>query len=1445
MNNFWNYKDTLLSLVNYNNIIKKYLTQELCILKTSDFDDLTKVATIYFQAKKFNEIHFHLKFDELPVYQTFKTLLMHKNHLCLDQTKICFSWNTQNLFNPKTISNILELYLLDQFPNNPLTLSLATQKIQLENDLVTFVFDNQNSYQGFQFVHSDINKFLSLFFNKNNLNINFVCSFDQEEKTPTTESVKLEVENEVSDVTLSIPLLKIAPLSSEKFYQVWKIETKINFNKSKNIILQIKNDNLFYACLLANKLLTKDCFKKLKTNDWIQIKKFSVSDAKDAKSSDYLVDDFVIVDLKQTITKKESYPNQFANLSLHTKSSSHDGLFTYEDFLATASFYQHKALGITDWNAVTEYPLIEKLAKKYQIKPIYGVELEILNTPIAIAINCDNKTEKISEVSYCIFDIETTGLNALFDDIIEIAVTKFDNHIKVDSYQTFIQTNQKIKPFIQELTKISNEMLDQKGQPIDLALKQFLDFIGDSVLVAHNGINFDLPFLNAKLIENNLKPLSNTLIDTLQVSRAIFSDERSHNLGSLCKRLEIQYDETVAHRADVDVEKLAEVFFKLFDFFPNYQIDLNDDFNQLNLKLQSKELIKRNFSNTICVYAKNQAGIRDLYYLLSLAHTEYFYRIATVNWNIINQKRDNLIVTNAVDNSELWNDVLMNNHAAFSAKIKNYDYVFIPPPQTFAHEINRDNYTLAQVQKAIKLFYQWTIAANKKPIATAMVKYLNPENQNQYSAIVHAKQIGSINHKLFSYQKSNEVLPDYQYRTTDLLISEMQFLNLSKAAMDDLILKNNQSLVDQVDDQIQIIKPKLCAPNLDNDQINFINTAKNNFQKKYGKNPDPFLVKRFNRELDAITTHNFTIIYWASYLLVKKSIEDGFLVASRGSVGSSLIAYLLNISEVNPLPPHYYCHHCQYLEFDHHFANSGFDLEPKSCPKCQTKIYGDGHNIPFETFMGFNADKIPDIDLNFSGLYQLKAHNFLREMFGIESCFRAGTTSSIALKTAYGFARNYYELIKTEPTVGQLEWIVNQIIDVRRTSGQHPGGILVIPKEYSVYDFTPINFPADDLASDWKTTHLKYDYLHDSLLKFDILGHDDPTFLRMLHTLTKIDPRTIPNHDPKVLALFTDCRVMDVYPSQILNETTGAIGLPEFGTQFVRGMLRDANPYSFADLIRISGLSHGTDVWTNNAENLIKKNNLKLNEIISCRDDIMIYLINQKIEPLLAFNIMESVRKGKQIPINAINTLIEHNVPQWYIDSANLIKYMFPKAHAAAYVLMAWRLAFYKLYYPKEYYATYFSIRNDSFDIELLIKNDPELIRDKYRDIKRRMNSKNFTERDSVKTKEKKLLTVYEVALEMLARKIYFANIDLAKSESVDFVPLNQTNKILIPFNAIDGLGQIMANNIVEQRKIKPFISKKDLKLRTKISDTLMGVFEQLKIVDKLSDTNQISIFDV
>ena len=693
-------------------------------------------------------------------------------------------------------------------------------------------------------------------------------------------------------------------------------------------------------------------------------------------------------------------------------------------------------------------------------------------------------------------------------------------------------------------------------------------------------------------------------------------------------------------------------------------------------------------------------------------------------------------------------------------------------------------------------------------------------------------------HPLYKYNEQNPQYPIQKFLTTNEMLKQFEFLN-SEKLIQEIVVDNTITFDSLIEDNIEIIKSKLYPPTFDNSQEKLQNLVIQNAHKIYGKELPDIIKKRIDKELEPINKYGFSVIYWISHKLVQKSLNDGYLVGSRGSVGSSIVATLSKITEVNPLSPHYICYQCNYNEFvENPSTTSGFDLDDKLCPNCSINLHKDGQTIPFETFLGFDGDKVPDIDLNFSGEYQPIIHEEVRKIFGATRTFRAGTISTVASKTAFGFVKKYFEDNKIEKSNIYINFLAQKIEGSKRTTGQHPGGIIIIPQEFDVEDFTPVNYPANDVESAWRTTHFDFHAIHDNILKLDLLGHDDPTVIKLLQEWTKVKIEDISFSDKKVLELFSSTKPLGIEPKDINNEQTGVLGIPEFGTKFVRKMLKVAKPASFNDLINISGLSHGTNVWNGNAEDLIKQGK-KLNEVISCRDDIMVYLMKKGVDPSSSFQIMEKVRKGKGLTPEDEKLLKQNGIESWYINSLNKIKYMFPKAHATAYVMMAWRIAWFKIYYPLEYYAAFYTVRPDVFDLESAISSK-EKIEKKIKELeaKQYANSK-----EKITQKEESLIPIFEIINEMLARGFKILNIDLNLSEATSW-KIDYQNKALIPpFIVVDGLGIAAANSIVEARNKKAFTSKDDLIKRTLINKTTLDKFENLGIINHLNSTDQIKLF--
>ncbi|MGL4951662.1 MAG: PolC-type DNA polymerase III, partial [Mycoplasma sp.] len=924
----------------------------------------------------------------------------------------------------------------------------------------------------------------------------------------------------------------------------------------------------------------------------------------------------------------------------------------------------------------------------------------------------------------------------------------------------------------------------------------------------------------------------NVVIDTLHIARGLFPTWKSHRLEKLCLNLGVEYGIDKAHRADYDAEVLYSCWVKLSPYFEELNITTLED---LNIKISSSRLNGTYQNDFSFIYAKNQDGLKTINELVSKSYTKTYFGGPMVEEIELEMKRKNLIYAPNPVEGELFRLSMYGTTQQLKMAILKYDYIFISPPNNFLHLIKSNNITEEDIIDAIKKIVKFSLEMNKKIIAVSNSYYINEWDKKYQNVYLYAKGLNNRPHRYYRYKE----LPNQHIRTTKQMIDELSFLE-DTHLINEIVITNSHAFANEISSDVRPIKDGLFAPKMDNVNEKLQQEVYKNAKNRYGENIPSFVDERIKFELNSIITHNFSVVYWISHLLVKKSYDDGYPVGSRGSVGSSLVATMLKITDVNPLVPHYICNKCHFTKIEKE-AEDGFDLPPIACPQCDGTLYGEGHNIPFETFLGFKGDKTPDIDLNFSGLYQSEAHNFIKEIFGVDHAFRAGTISTVAEKTCYSIVKSYFdELNQFDVKNTDLELYVKKCQNVKRTTGQHPGGILVVPNEYSIYDFTPYNFPADDQKSEWFTTHYAFEYLHDNLLKFDILGHDNPTILKKLKDITGIDESEVPNFDANVIKLFSDISPLNLEEDSLLPEKTGAISIPEFGTKFVREMLIDTKPQSFADLIRISGLSHGTNVYLGNAKDLIKKQNLKLKNVIACRDDIMIYLINQGIEHSTAFNIMEDVRKGKKLKPEYIDIMQSNNVPNWYIDSCNKIEYIFPKAHATAYVMHAWKFAWYKLYHPLAYYSTFFSVKTNVFDIETIIQGKLT-IKTKMDKIKALLSNRETA--SQVKKKDLDLMIIYEVCLEMFARgfKIYKPNISL--SDKDDFIIYK--DGLLAPFGCVDGIGSEAAATIVAARREKQFSSLEDLMRRAKVNKTSIAKLKEIGVFESLPESDQISLFEI
>ena len=1217
--------------------------------------------------------------------------------------------------------------------------------------------------------------------------------------------------------------------------EIFKIDV-INTKKGMDIYKIYVTD---YTDSIVMKMIARDAKDKefvqtLKKGSWLKASVNLNVDMYENNDLTCIAKDVTLIAKPEKFERKDNSTEKRIEFINHSKMTAFEGLIDAKDLFAKAKKFGHTAISITDKFNCQSFPDIYNESKKNpDIKVIYGTQFNKTSKNITIVQNPIDI--ELRKGTYVLFDLETTGLSPYYDKIIEFGAIKYCNGQIVDSIQFFIDPEQVITHKIFSITKISNS--DVEGAiKIKEALIKIKEFFGDAILIAHNGIKFDLPFINCKLEQNNMPIITNPLIDTMFVSRSLNEQISGHSLGAICRKFKIDYNDEKAHRADQDAEYLLGIWKKFMNILETKNIT---NLLDLNVQLQNKLLLSRTRGSLISVYCKKQESIKSLYKLISKSLTDNYADGAKIFMEDTEENRDHFLISNSPTEGDVFEYAMSNTDKELEKLIKNnYDFITISPVTCFKHEIEREVYKEEWLQDATKRIIEYSKKYNKLVIASSDSYYMEPTEIDYFKVYVYAKSIGGKRHRFYKYNEKNISIPELHFRTTDEMIKEFVFLK-NKELIYDIVIRNTNKIAELIEKGIKPIKESLHSP--------FIEGASDSLKKLiyqrsydiFGMDMHEFVKERINREINSVIDNGYSIVYWFSHLLVKKSVDDGFVVGSRGSVGSSIAAWLANISEVNPLPSHYLCKNCKYFEFVEN-CSSGFDLDEINCPKCNSAISGDGHNVPFETFMGFEGDKIPDIDLNFSAVYQSKAHDFIKEMFGKERVFRAGTIGTVAEKTAYGYVKAYFEEIE-KPHVKNAEIyrLASKCENVKRTTGQHPGGIIVIPYENDVYDFTPFNYPADDTSIDWFTTHFAFESLHDSLLKFDILGHDNPTVLKMLTEQTGIKPENIPNHDKEVMDLFNSTDSLKINDQEILSILKiGSSGIPEFGTNFVKEMLLVTRPKKFSDLIRISGLSHGTLVWNDNAKDLIEKQGLEISDVISCRDDIMVYLMNKGVPSKTSFKIMEDVRKGKGLKEEYINELKANDVPEWYINSCQKIQYLFPKAHATAYVIMAWKIAWFKIHYPLSFYASFFSIRTDVFDIKTIVEGKFSIL-EKLRSIKSRLNDPKL--KSTVKTKEIDLIQIYEITLEMIGRGYSIGNIDINRSDATNFIV--EKGYLIPPFTTIDGLGEAVAMSIVEARKERPFASKEDLKSRTKITNTHFKILDELKIISHLEDDDQLTLF--
>ena len=1109
--------------------------------------------------------------------------------------------------------------------------------------------------------------------------------------------------------------------------------------------------------------------------------------------------------------RMDDAPEKRIEFHCHTNMSSMDGVSSPEALIKRASEWGHEALAITDHGVVQAFPDACKYGKKYGIKILYGMEGYLVDDDVKIMVDNPLNARMSADGSFVVFDIETTGLSFSHDRITEVGAVKVENGKITDTLQLLINPGRPIPPRIQELTGITDEMVASEPE-FEHHAETIRRFFGDAAIVAHNA-GFDMTFLKAALGQSAME-LTAPVLDTVAFSKLVFPSLHRHTLKALCNHCGIKLEQH--HRALDDAKATAELFLILLQ---RYGKDALDD---LNADAAKRINFKQLNTFHVTLIARNQTGLRNLYELVSMSHIDHFYKKPRIVKSELKRRREGLLIGTACESGELYRAVLQQKSDEDLSKLVSfYDYVEIQPLENNAFLIEKGVVSGKEDLMTINKKLIRLAASNGKPaIATGDVHYTDPEEALHREILMSGQGFSDSDRQ-----------PPLHLKTTSEMLEAFSYLGKEKAY--ELVVENPTRLNRMIETVVPIPQ-ETFAPEIEGSEEKLRELCYSKAKRLYGEPLPALLEKRLERELKSIIGNGYAVMYIIAHKLVSNSLKDGYLVGSRGSVGSSLAATMSDITEVNPLPPHYRCDRCRYSEFitDGSYG-SGVDLPEKACPHCGEKLMKDGQDIPFEVFLGFEGDKEPDIDLNFAGEYQPVAHKYTEVLFGKGKVFRAGTIGTIATKTAYGFVRKFMEERQRHVTKYEINRLTAGCTGVKRTTGQHPGGIMVVPHYKDIHEFTPIQKPANDRTTEIITTHFDYHAISGRLLKLDILGHDAPSTIKFLEELTGVDPQTIPLDDPLTMSLFTGTEALALKSDAQAFET-GSLGIPEFGTKFVRQMLLDTKPTTFSELVRISGLSHGTDVWINNAQDLVRSGTAELKEVISTRDDIMNYLIQKGLPNKRAFKIMENVRKGRGLSPEDMELMGRHEVPDWYVDSCNKIKYMFPKAHAAAYVMMSYRIAFFKVHHPLAFYASYFSNKVDDFDVELVcrgaaaIKSRLELLK------------KTFNE---LKQKEKDQMTVLEVAYEMVCRGYAFERINIYSSDPKRFTLSGDS--LVCPLRSLPGLGESAAMKLADERIKGPFLSLEDLRNRTGISKKIVEKLRQNDCMESLPQTNQLEIFDL
>lgn len=1426
----------------------KVLLKQLSIADIFEINHLDKATLNRIDISKAErKWHMYINFEQHIPYQMFNLLQVKMKEHFAHIADVTFEVkiNDDALFN--TIIQEYIPYAIDQTSMSPsLKGQLKNKKVSFSGDVIKFQVVNEIEQQHFDKACNGKLKqaFQQAGFNVKNIifeisdddHIRELASLEahiQEEEAQSNALIrekmvqreKQKVEMASEEIThcaigKKIQVETIKPISSiieEEFKVALEgviFDIEIKALKSGRHIVQLKITD--YTDSLILKMFTRkgkndlEHLSSLKVGDWVR--------AQGRIEQDTFIRDLVMMmsDIEKINkqAKTDKAENKRVEFHLHTAMSQMDGITHISRYVDQAAEWGHKAIAITDHNGCQGFPDAHAAASKAGIKMIYGIEGMLVDDGVAISYKPQDIDLK--SATYVVFDVETTGLSSQYDKIIELAAVKVQNGEIIDKFERFSNPGERLNETIKNLTGITDDMLVD-APPVEEVLNDFRAFVGDAIYVTHNA-SFDMGFIDTGFERLGYGATTNAVIDTLELSRTINTEMGKHGLNFLAKKYGVEL--TQHHRAIYDAETTAHIFVKMLKQIENLGVTKH---NEIDAKLSNQDAYKRARPMHVTLIVQNQTGLKNLFKIVSESMVNYFYRTPRIPRSLLTENREGILVGSACDNGEVFTAVMQKDQEEVERIAKFYDFLEVQPKALYAHLLERD---LIRDNETMEEIYERILSVGEKlnipVIATGNAHYLYEHEKPAREILIASNPGNPLN---------RQKLPDAHFRTTDEMLDDFHFLGDDKAF--EIVVTNTNQLADSIDTVVPI-RDELYTPTIEGANEEIREMSYNRARSIYGDDLPEIVVARLEKELDSIIGNGFAVIYLISQKLVKKSLDDGYLVGSRGSVGSSFVATMTEITEVNPLPPHYICPKCKSSHFfEDGSVASGFDLPDKNCPECDVPYIKEGQDIPFETFLGFKGDKVPDIDLNFSGEYQPIAHNYTKVLFGEDKVFRAGTIGTVAEKTAFGYVKGFLNDAGIHKRGAEIDRLVKSCTGVKRTTGQHPGGIIVVPENMDIYDFTPIQYPADDQSSAWRTTHFDFHSIHDNLLKLDILGHDDPTMIRMLQDLSGMDPKTIPVDDKETMKIFSSPESLGVTEDDILCNT-GTLGVPEFGTGFVRQMLEDTKPSTFSELVQISGLSHGTDVWLGNAQELIRSGTCDLSSVIGCRDDIMVYLMYAGLEPSLAFKIMEFVRKGRGLTEEFETAMRENNVPEWYLDSCKKIKYMFPKAHAAAYVLMAVRIAYFKVHHPLFYYASYFTVRASDFDLLTMVK-DKHTIKATVKDY--------YSRYHDLGKKEKDVLTVLEITNEMAQRGFKVLPISLEKSTAFEFIIEGDT--LIPPFISVPGLGENVARRIVAARAEGPFLSKEELNKKAGVSQKIIDYLDELGSLNDMPDKAQLSIFDL